>query len=256
MNLYFRQSIFTGVTFFLTITCIPAFFIEYTFPVLGVDPELYSHVKMLIWASLPSMFVRVFNDNFKTFLQNQGLLKLVGLYSMASFLPFLPIGYFLIVTKNLGAVGIGISLFLYEFLSLNFMLYLYMKKVDAKFKQNTTPVTRELPKFMKLALKLTMVDWYAYIVWDSMNIIVGWIGDKYQLACYSLNYNILLVNFSLFYGLNIFTRTQFNYYLGKKNLEIIKEVYSKLSMQVWVNGAMLVFMDFAIIQSILNLSGS
>lgn len=68
MNLYFRQSIFTGVFFFLTVTCIPAYFIESIFPILGADPSLAPHVKYLIWFSLPAMFVRVWNDNFKTFL--------------------------------------------------------------------------------------------------------------------------------------------------------------------------------------------
>lgn len=253
MNLYFRQSILTGIIFFFTVTCIPAYFIEVFFPILGVTPELGYHVKSLIWFSLPAMFVRVFNDNFKTFLQNQGKLKLVGFYSILNIIPFIGTAYYLIYIENLGAVGIGLSLLQFETLSFLCMLKIYNDKIPTKFKLDQIPVTRELPKYIKQAIKLTLVDWYAYIVWDFMNVIVGWIGNTYQLACYSLNYNILLVNFSLLYGVNIFTRTQFNYFIGLKNLKILREVFQKLKLQVMVNGALLILLDFTIIMGIIYL---
>jgi Na+-driven multidrug efflux pump len=68
VNQLFRQSIATGIIFYLVFTCIPAYFIEALFPFLGVDDDLGNVVKALIWWSIPAMFVRVLNDNFKTFL--------------------------------------------------------------------------------------------------------------------------------------------------------------------------------------------
>ena len=70
MNKLFRQSILTGMIFFVVFACIPAYFLDFVFPLLGVERDLFHVVKLLIWWSIPAMFIRVLNDNFKTFIQN------------------------------------------------------------------------------------------------------------------------------------------------------------------------------------------
>lgn len=40
VNRLFKQSIFTGILFFCVFTLIPAYFVEYLFPLLGVEEDL------------------------------------------------------------------------------------------------------------------------------------------------------------------------------------------------------------------------
>lgn len=80
------------------------------------------------------MLVRVLNDNMKTFIQSQGYLKIVGLFSVISFIPFIFLSYYLIYIKNMGALGIGISLLQYEGLCLLFMIGIFIIKIPKKFK--------------------------------------------------------------------------------------------------------------------------
>lgn len=60
--------------FFTVATVLPALYIDKMLPVLGVASELALITKEMVLWSLPALMIRVINDNFKTFLQNQGLL--------------------------------------------------------------------------------------------------------------------------------------------------------------------------------------
>lgn len=189
------------------------------------------------------MFVRVLNDNFKTFIQNQGHMKTVGFAAMICFVPFIPLCYYLICVKNLGAFGIGLSLLQYEGCSLIAMLYLFRTKVPEEYKNTNQSTLTNIHLYIWQAIRLTMLDWPSYISWDALNVVVGLTGDKAQLGAYSLIYNLLLMNFSIVYGLNVFTRTQVNYAIGQGDYPYYTAVFRKLHLQSIINSLLVCLLN-------------
>lgn len=91
-----------------------------------------------------------------------------------------------------------------------------------------------------------MVDWHSYIMWDAMNVIVGMTGDKAQLAAFSLNYNIFLLDFSFIYGINVLIRTLVNYAIGRNDFKYFEKVFHKSLVLAIINGFIFLILDHLI----------
>lgn len=154
----------------------------------------------------------------------------------------------------MGCLGIGISLLQYETLNMISLIYLYHSKIDKKFKNNELSIWKGLWSYIKQAINMTLVDWHSYILWDSINFIIGLSGDKAQLATYSLDYNIIMVVYSLMFGLNIFTRTQLNIALGIGDYRKFKSVLFKQFKQNLINIGLVIIISAFIIHSTLIFS--
>lgn len=160
------------------------------------------------------MLLRVLNDNFKTFIQNQGYLKLVGLSTGAVLICFIPVSYYLLVIKNWGAFGMGLAMFQYEFCCLIIMIYLYRARVPSKLKNTELSLIKGLGSYIIQAFKMALTDWHSYILCDALNVIIGTTGDISQMAAFSLYFTQNRVNFTFAYGINVVARTQINYAIG------------------------------------------
>jgi len=208
VNLYFRQALFIGLCMFGVFTLIPSMFIEKILFVIGVENELIATSKSLIMWGLPAMGMRIISDNFKTFLVNQGFLKKAGLTLGANMIFFTILAYLMIVVMNLGAAGMGLSVFIYELFSFILLyIFVYKEDVNPKCKNNSLPITRDFFKFFWPTIKIVLVEYPIYYLYNCLNIIVGWTKSKEELAAYSLAYTLMLVMVHLMNGFNIFTRT-------------------------------------------------
>lgn len=91
---------------------------------------------------LPVMGLRILADHFKTFLMNQGLMKISGLVLSISLVVFAISGYIFIVWLNMGAVGVGISMSIYQVASIILLYFLvYLPRVRNECKNFSTKVT-------------------------------------------------------------------------------------------------------------------
>jgi hypothetical protein len=112
-------------------TIIPYFFIENIMHAISVEENLIVTSKQLIFWIIPSLLMRVFSDNLKSMIVNQGLLKQVGGYLSLSMVLFLASAFLLIVKLDLGAMGMGLSVLIYESLSAGFLyFFIYRNTMD------------------------------------------------------------------------------------------------------------------------------
>lgn len=106
-----------------TLACV---FCEELFFLLGVQDDMIYETKLLIRYAMPGMLVRLISDNFKIFLLNQGYLKNCGKIITINLCIFTVISYILIVKYELGALGQGIGILIYECLNiLNLYFFIY-----------------------------------------------------------------------------------------------------------------------------------
>lgn len=245
VNLRLRQGIVVGLTYFVIGTCLPTLFIDNILPLFGVQPDLTQIVKELIIWTLPSTAIRIINDNLKTFLQNQGELNKVGFACIITFIPFIPLSYYIMITCQMGTWGVGIMLFYYEFATLIALGLLYRIQIPAEFKKESLPLKKQLGSFYWYALKIILSEWSSYFVWDGMNIVVGWIGSQAQLGAFSIMSSLSTVIFSVNMGLNVFTRTQFNFAIAStsKTPGTLKRIFRKLYFLTLLNGILLSFLE-------------
>lgn len=82
-------------------------------------------------------------------------------------------------------------------------------------------------------------------MWDGMNIVVGWIGSQAQLGAFSIMSSLSTVIFSVNMGLNVFTRTQFNFAIAStsKTPGTLKRIFRKLYFLTLLNGILLSFLE-------------
>lgn len=114
VNLFFRQGLLYGYSVFTAVTVIPVFFlINLIFFVIGTRDELKHSTRSLIVWMIPAMALRIFADHFKTFLMNQGLMKISGFILSLALIIFAISGYIFIVWLDMGAAGVGISMAIY-----------------------------------------------------------------------------------------------------------------------------------------------
>lgn len=254
VNLRLRQGIVVGLTYFAIGTCLPTLFIDDILPLFGVQSELTGIVKELIIWTLPSTCIRIVNDNLKTFLQNQGQLNKVGYACMITFIPFIPLSYYTMITCQLGTWGVGIMLFYYELATLIALLTLYCTQIPVVFKANSLSLKTQLGSFYWYALKIIISEWSSYFVWDGMNIVVGWIGSQAQLGAFSIMSSLSTVIFSVNMGLNVFTRTQFNFAIASKYQTgfHLQKIFRKLYALTLLNGFMLTTIEGLAILAIKN----
>lgn len=71
------------------------------------------------------MGLRIIADHFKTFLMNQGLMKISGLVLTFALMIFVIAGYVCIVWLDMGAAGVGVSMVIYQATSI-LVLYLFV----------------------------------------------------------------------------------------------------------------------------------
>lgn len=85
-----------------------------------------------------------------------------------------------------------------------------------------------------------------------MNIVVGWIGSQAQLGAFSVMSSLGTVIFSVNMGLNVFTRTQFNFAIANQNISglNLKKIFQKLYAMTLLNGAMLTASEGLVILAI------
>ena len=81
-----------------------------------------------------------------------------------------------------------------------------------------------------------------------LNMIVGWTGSKDELAAYSLAHSTKLVHNFLIHGFNSFTRTQLNYFIGKKSSQRAWSIYKKIMVFGVALAAILLLITVVIFQ--------
>lgn len=255
VNLYLRQGLFVGLLMFLVFTILPSTFIEQILFMVGVEEELVPTSKALIFWGLPAMGMRIISDNFKTFIVNQGYLKQAGLTLGANMILFSIIAFIMIVTLDMGAAGMGMSVFFYEFFAFVFMyIFVYKPKVDERCKDTSIPLFRDFGEFLWPATKIVLVEYPIYWLYNCLNVIVGWTNSKEQLAAYSLGYTLMLVMVHLMNGFNIFTRTQLNYSIGIRSTERAWMVFKKMLIVGLVLASLVVLMTIGVFQITFKMS--
>jgi Na+-driven multidrug efflux pump len=249
VNLYLRQGLTVGLVFFFLFTLLPTYFLDQILFLVGVEKDLIATSKLLIFWGLPAMGMRVISDNFKTFIVNQGYLKRAGLTLGWTMLIFSVFAYLLIVKLDLGAAGMGISVFLYELMAFcNMYFFVYKNDSDDRCKDFSLPLFTDFFKYLWPAIKIMMVEYPIYYLYNCLNIIVGWTKSKEQLAAYSLGYTLMLVMVHLMNGFNIFTRTQLNYSIGINSTKRAKLVFKKMLVVGLVIAGLVVLMTVGVFQ--------
>lgn len=247
VNLYFRQGLYIGLTLFLLITLIPSLFVDKLLFLIGVENELIATSKSLILWGLPAMGMKVISDNFKTYIVNQGYLKKAGLTLGVNMILFSIIAYFLIVVYDLGAAGMGISVFCYESMAFVLMYFnIYRSDVSAECKDQSIRWNKDFTDFLWPSIKIVLVEYPIYYLYNCLNVIVGWTYSKEELAAYSLGYTLMLVMVNLMSGFNIFTRTQLNYSIGIRSTERAWMVFKKMLLVGIVVASLVVILTVGI----------
>lgn len=249
VNLYLRQAMFVGLCMFGVFTLLPSFFIEDILFMVGVENELVETSKQLILWGLPAMGMRIISDNFKTFVVNQGYLKRAGLTLGANMIIFSVVAYLMIVTYDLGAAGMGMSVFFYELTAFIAMyIFVYKDNTDERCKDMSLPLFKDFGKFFWPSVKIVLVEYPIYWLYNCLNVIVGWTNSKEELAAYSLGYTLMLVMVHLMNGFNIFTRTQLNYSIGIKSTDRAWLVFKKMLIVGLVLATLVVLMTVGVFQ--------
>jgi Na+-driven multidrug efflux pump len=143
--------VIVGLSFLVVGTWIPLLFLPKILDFFGTHDDLNTIITSIIWGTLPCTPLRIINENLKVFLQNNGLNNEVGLACMFTFLPFISLCHFFVITKKLGAKSIGIMLFYYESTNLIALWLLYICYVPYKRRKRIShlPVTDGLWDFYK-----------------------------------------------------------------------------------------------------------
>lgn len=111
-----KQCLVISGIFFITLTVIPGLFAGKILGIFGADKKIMPLTQELILWSLPGIYVRLLNDCFKTFIQNQGFISELGFSTMKplAIVPFL--SYIILVHFKLRASSFGIIILIYELL--------------------------------------------------------------------------------------------------------------------------------------------
>ena len=249
VNLYLRQGLFIGLCMFCIFTLLPSFFLNDILFMIGVEEELIATSKQLIYWGLPAMGMRIISDNFKTFIVNQGFLKKTGLTLGINMILFSIAAYVMIVVLDMGAAGMGLSVFFYEFMAFVLMYFrVYKQDVDDRSKDDSLPLFTDFIKFLWPSTKIVLVEYPIYYLYNCLNIIVGWTNSKEELAAYSLGYTLMLVMVHLMNGFNIFTRTQLNYSIGIRSTKRAWMVFKKMLIVGMVLATLVVIMTVGVFQ--------
>jgi Na+-driven multidrug efflux pump len=135
--------------------------------VLQVPDEILPEARKMIMWILPSIFLRVIADNFKTFNLNLGFLKRTGYVMGFNLIPYAIVSYLLVGYYNLGSMGIGIALAFYELTSIVSLYFrVYRTVVEPKYKDTSVPIGHEFGSYFCQSFRMVLTRFPRYIIWS------------------------------------------------------------------------------------------
>lgn len=128
------------------------------------------------------------------------------------------------------AYSVGLSMLCYEIFSLLALCYYYFFKLENKYKKFDQPlkISHKFGKFGFRCIKMIMVEWPTYLIYESLSFIVAMSGDQVHLAAYTLVDNIYWIVESILAGIAIFARTQLNISISSNKLSKFNKMLRKL----------------------------
>lgn len=211
-----KQTILLGTIMFFFFSIIPNFYYP-TFLInfLNVDPEIAHSAQVMIFWSLPAMFLRTLNDSFKTFLQNQGVTTEIGYYYLILVGIFLPLIYFLIEIIELKVKLVGITLFLFEGTGLVISL-IYFKGLKRSL-DFSVPIRTKLKDYTSLFLKHYIIDFPGILQFELENFIVTLRDSVEEIAVFTIFSSSIYVIIFMASGFTFEVRKRMNRALSYNN---------------------------------------
>ena len=264
LNLYLKQSIFVCFSLAIIFVIIPCYFLDRILAFFGTQEELLGDTKALIMWSIPGYLVRIIGDNLKVYIQSQGKMQEIGKKTFLIFCLFVPLSCLLVGVYKLGAAGIGISLFSYEFLCTQLCLWIIKNRCPVDpFRGRRNLAQRENQELLLESDNLqadptlteeglnffeTLSDYYKYssnvfftrilehICWDSSSIIVGYLKSKEQLAAFGIAFILGATNYGMSRGVIVYNASIINEKLGKGENKAAYDLYIKCFKSTIVTG--------------------
>lgn len=224
-NLLARQSVLTGLLYFGLFVLIPIPFLKQIFASIGVLPELLPEIMSLIVWTIPPMISRTINDNLKIFVQNQGFIRQLGISEFFVFIFFVAFSYYLIIKLELGAMGFGLGLLSYELSSLTVTIYFIKRKCMKQTLITSIPIFTEFKNFFLYASNVFLSKFWVHLIWDSMNLVIGFLNEKPQMAAMSLGFNVMYLNYCTARGLQAYNGIIINEFFGRLRIDKAKKFF-------------------------------
>jgi len=119
------------------VLCIPVWYLSRDFLRLygtgeDLDEEANGIFSNLVLYSLPGVFLKIITDCYKTFVYCQGKYFLLGGSCLVNLILMTLYSHFFIVTRGMGHLGYGLSLFLLELGNLGICIYFHKFRIDPR----------------------------------------------------------------------------------------------------------------------------
>jgi hypothetical protein len=135
MFLMYKQACFLmTIYYFLVPVPLSFFFEKFLINVVKTNSTVAAYSQHLVLCCIPGLFVRSLTDIFKSYAQAQEIIAELGYFTLLNLITVPFQSYFFIVFLNLGAVGFGISLLIYELGNtlIAFLVFKNMMKPECK----------------------------------------------------------------------------------------------------------------------------
>ena len=266
LNLYLKQSLFVCFSLVFIFVVLPCCFLDTILEFFGAQEDLVGDTKSIILWSMPGYLVRIFGDNLKVYIQNQGKMQEIGKKSFLIFCLFVPLSCVLVGVYNMGAAGIGISLIVYELSCCQLCFWIINKRCPVNpFREGRNQAQRDNQDPLvettnirdtdgngspsqNVSLFETIADYYkytskvfvarigTYLCWDSVAVIVGLLNSKEQLAAFGIAFLLGSTNYGTSRGVIVYNAIIINEKLGKGDKQAAYNLYLKCFKSAIITG--------------------
>lgn len=247
-SLRLKQSVYLGIVNFFAFSVIPSFFYsEVLISWIQVDPE-YAAVcqNMVIWA-LPAMFVRLFNDFLKTFLQNYKSSKKLGYSYLILIIVFLPITILVINFFQMGENSVGLILFFFELFGFSISLYLTKDFWGTNSLDFSLSFWNQLGFYLSNFIKNFFIDYPPSLVFEFEYLILTFSVSNSHLIAFSIFSTFGMCFYYICIGFSVEPRTIINRLLGCKMYQEARDILKVFQNFFFWFGMMITIIFFGIV---------
>ena len=219
MNLIMRQGILYSCLVIVIFSTPAFFFIKCSLRLMDLEEDIIDASCYIVLSMGPALFVRSISDSLKPILQVEShtitLGKLISL-NLAIF----PFYMYLIIWKlEQFKIGYGLSLFIYESITLVGCLLMIKMYTNREFNTFSLPWHYKFGWFLLESWKSTLTVLFSWVAYEGMIIIITLTKDLNQIAAYSILATVPTLLCAVSRGAVTTPKIILNFYLGNRDFK-------------------------------------
>ena len=229
MFLMFKQACLIMVVYYIIVTVPLSFFFEdFLLGTVKARPLVAAYAKELVLYCIPGLFIRSLTDIFKSYAQAQEIIEELGYFTLVNLVTVPFQSYFFIVFLEMGAMGMGMSLLVYELGNTLIAAVVFKNMIKDECKTTSYKLSHNFCWFFVESIKNTLTTLHILIAYESVTLIIAMLHDDGQLGAYSILITVGEALRLIAKGFIIYGRTQINKFIGRGLHQTAKSLFFKV----------------------------